>query len=233
MKMKTNRKANWKRIASSLFVSMGMLLTLTHCGDDETTGSYTQVERLGRPAINEGLVITNSYINAFNSIPPSLDLSDSASAVLAEAGVVLDKIIAFGLSNALTPASKAAVVGGFLPDVMRIDTDASISVNQWAYNGSFTTLDDVDGNPVILTGGRKLEDDVIDITLTYLFAGNDVLTCADQGGAGQDTSCTIKDNVNYHGDGGSPANPAQGHQNLNGQSGYGLTATFPYLALPN
>ena len=35
--------------------------------------SYVQIERLGRPAINEGLVITNDYLNAFNSISPSQD----------------------------------------------------------------------------------------------------------------------------------------------------------------
>ena len=29
---------------------------------------YVQIERLARPAINEGLVITNDYLNAFNSI---------------------------------------------------------------------------------------------------------------------------------------------------------------------
>ena len=33
---------------------------------------FQQVERLGRPGINEGLIVTNDFLNAFNSIPPLL-----------------------------------------------------------------------------------------------------------------------------------------------------------------
>ena len=40
-----------------------------------------EVERLGRPAINEGLVVSNSLLNAFNSVPPSADLSSNATVV--------------------------------------------------------------------------------------------------------------------------------------------------------
>ncbi len=116
------------------------------------TGEYNQVERLARPAINEGLIVTNSFLNAFNSIPPNKDLSDAAAPVRAEAK---NTLLALGNSSERADI----LLGAFLPDVMRIDTTIpSGYVN--AVNGK--------GSPI---AGRMLKDDVIDQTLSVLTNG--------------------------------------------------------------
>ncbi len=158
---------------------------------------FVQIERLARPAINEGLVLTNAFLNAFNSIPPSADLSAAAAPVRAEA---LATITAVG------NADPAATAGAFLPDVRRIDTTVDSPVGTMAYANSLNAI----GSPV---AGRKLEDDVIDITLTVLTSGG-----------------ITTDNVTYAGE---PGNPAQGHQMLNGQAAFNGAASFPFLAPPN
>ncbi|MBD2496125.1 DUF4331 domain-containing protein [Nostoc sp. FACHB-280] len=115
-------------------------------------GRFQQVERLGRPGINEGLVVTNDFLNAFNSIPPTADLSQAAAPVGAEARKTLK---ALGNSDQRADALLAA----FLPDVMRIDTNVS---------SGYANALNAKGSPV---AGRKLTDDVIDTTLSVLTNG--------------------------------------------------------------
>lgn len=153
---------------------------------DPRTGQFNQFERLGRPGVNEGLVVTNDFLNAFNSIPPTADLSPAAAPVRAEAKKVLK-----ALGNNDQRAD--ALLTAFLPDVMRIDTTVK--------SGYANALNQK-GAPI---AGRKLADDVIDITLTALSNG-----------------AVKTDNVSYQG---QPGNPATGHKPL--------VADFPYLALPN
>lgn len=177
---------------------------------------FQQIERLGRPAINEGLVISNDNLNAFNSIPPTLDLATGNSAVLAvltEASASLDLFDIIDGNDDHADGFANPVVLGFLPDVLRINTAANIPPGTAAYNGDFVVNDS--GAPM-LTGGRKIEDDVADITLSYVVAG-------DVSGA------TIQDNVSYAGE---PGNGAQGHSLLTGQVAAGGAATFPFLAAP-
>jgi Domain of unknown function (DUF4331) len=116
---------------------------------DPKTGNYNQVERLGRPAVNEGLVVTNAFLNAFNSIPPSADLTDAAKPVRDEAKASLKAI---GNSDARADALLAA----FLPDVMRIDT----TLKSGYVNAVNTKLAPI--------AGRMLLDDAIDQTLSVL-----------------------------------------------------------------
>ena len=130
---------------------------------------FQQVERLARPAINEGLIFTNDFLNAFNSIPPSADLSSAAAPVGAEAKQTL---IALGNDD----ARANALLGAFLPDVMRIDT-TQVSGYGNALNAK--------GSPIT---GRLLKDDVVDTTLSVLTDG--VITT---------------DNVSYEGTPDNPA----------------------------
>lgn len=167
-----------------------------------------QVERLARPAINEGLVVTNDFLNAFNMIPPSADLSAAASPVRAEAVKVLN---AFDMLDGKMDIPAAVVVTAFLPDVMRIDTRTNIPIGKTAYNA------DLSGDKKMLTGGRKLEDDVMDITLSLLVAGDA-------------TGSAVTDNVSYAG---VARNSKQGHRLLNGQSQRLGPAKFPFVAKPN
>jgi len=191
---------------------------------------YKQIERLARPAINEGLIITNDFLNAFNSIAPTLDLSTAAATVVAEAAGVLTAVHNYGRNAGLPAPEVADVAAGFLPDVMRIDTSKNINVGQWAYNGDFTIVNGTSAG-AMLTGGRKIEDDVMDITLSYLIAGNPAC------GPGQ--ACAIKEGTSYAGgttcsnagQGTNIANP--GHKCLFSQTSRNGSASFPFLASPN
>jgi Domain of unknown function (DUF4331) len=119
---------------------------------DPTTGNYQQVERLARPAINEGLIVSNDLLNTFNSVPPTADLSSAAAPIGAEATRTLK---ALGNDTARTNTLLAA----FLPDVMRIDTTGASGYGN-ALNAK--------GSPI---RGRLLKDDVIDTTLSVLTNG--------------------------------------------------------------
>ena len=167
-----------------------------------------QVERLARPAINEGLIETNSFLNAFNMIPPSMDLSSAAAPVLAEAA---KSLTAFDMLDGKIDLPVATTVGAFLPDVMRIDTRVDIPVGKTAYNA------DTSGSLGMLTCGRKLQDDVMDITLSLLVAGDP-------------TGKTVSDGVSYEG---TRGNRHQGHKMLWGQGRSMGGARFPFLAVPN
>jgi Domain of unknown function (DUF4331) len=136
---------------------------------DPATGKYQQVERLGRPGINEGLIVSNNLLNAFNSVPPTADLSPAAGPIGAEAVRTLK---ALGNNDDRTKA----LLGAFLPDVMRIDTTG---------NSGYANALNAKGSPI---RGRMLKDDVIDITLSVL------------------TNGAVKgDNVSYDGPGGNAA----------------------------
>lgn len=111
-----------------------------------------QVERLARPLVNEGLVVTNEFLNAFNQIPPSADLSPAAAPVREEA---LRTLTAFSGSQ----ARATALANAFLPDVMRIDTTGP---------SGYANALNAEGSPV---RGRLLKDDVVDITLSLLTNG--------------------------------------------------------------
>jgi Domain of unknown function (DUF4331) len=119
---------------------------------DPSTGKYQQVERLGRPGINEGLITSNNLLNIFNSVPPTADLSPAAAPIGAEATRTLK---ALGNNDERTKALLAA----FLPDVMRIDTTGA---------SGYANALNAKGSPI---RGRMLKDDTIDTTLSVLTNG--------------------------------------------------------------
>jgi len=145
---------------------------------------FNQVERLARPAINEGLVVTNDFLNALNSVSPDFEAAalagqqpaaNIAGPIVAEAKQTL---LALGNSD----ARANALLGAFLPDVMRIDTTGP---------SGYANALNAKGSPI---RGRLIEDDVVDITLSVLTNG-----------------AITTDNVSYEG---TPGNPAQGHDPL-------------------
>ena len=181
-----------------------------------TATAFRQIERLGRPAINEGLVLTNSFLNAFNSIPPSADLSAAAAPVVAEAIATIDAVDAGdGTENVTT----SDVAEAFVPDIMRIDTSIASPVGSEAYTATraevFNTVSS--GGIGAPCAGRKIEDDVMDATLVRLV------------GPG------VSDNVPYTRPASGPGstNEAIGHHLLFGQTVPKGAATFPFLADPN
>lgn len=183
----------------------------TPAGEETAAGAGAggQVDRLARPAINEGLILDNDLLNLFNTVPPTVDTTDAAAPILAQAASVLD---AFDAVDGKEDITVTEVVTGFLPDVMRIDTRLNIPVGKMAYNAAFS------GDKGILIGGRKIEDDVVDITLSLLVAKDP-------------TGKAVKDNVSYWGVQGNRAQT--GHQRLHGQRRARGPAQFPFLAMPN
>ncbi|MEG4577616.1 DUF4331 domain-containing protein [Microcoleus sp. N3A4] len=116
-------------------------------------GGFKQFERLARPAINEGLIVSPAYLEAFNNIPPRLDLSAAAAPVRQEAVATLNAV---DLLDGRDNVDPNAIAGAFLPDVMRIDTTKT---------SGYASATNSQGS---LIGGRMLMDDVIDITLGAL-----------------------------------------------------------------
>ena len=148
-------------------------------------GQYQQVERLARPAINEGLIVTNDFLNTLNMVDPAFEraaLTQQGSAqaraarpIIAEARRTLQAV-----GNSRNRAN--ALLQAFLPDVMRIDTRQPSG-----YGNALNSRN----SPI---RGRMLKDDVVDITLSVLTNG-----------------AITTDNVSYDG---TPGNPSQGHQPL-------------------
>lgn len=116
-------------------------------------GGFKQLDRFGRPAINEGLIVTPAYMEAFNNIPPKLDLSSAAAPVRQEAVATIN---ALDLLDGKKNVDPNAIARAFLPDVMRIDTTKP---------SGYASATNSQGS---LIGGRLLLDDVIDITLGTL-----------------------------------------------------------------
>ncbi len=88
-----------------------------------STGN-TQVERLARPAINEGLILNNDFLNALNSVGPDFEAAALAgqnpAAKIAGPIVTQAKQTLLAVGNSEERAN--SLIGAFLPDVMRIDT---------------------------------------------------------------------------------------------------------------
>lgn len=147
-------------------------------------GKFNQFERLARPAINEGLVVTNDFLNALNSVGP--DFEAAALAGQQPAAKIAGPIVAEAKQTLLavgnSDARANALLGAFLPDVMRIDTTGPSGYGK-ALNAKLSPI-----------RGRLLKDDVIDITLGVVTNG-----------------AITTDNVSYDG---TPGNPAQGHNPL-------------------
>lgn len=206
---------------------LGAGLCVTGCGDSDSGlqanapntnngSSFTQVEQLARPGINEALLRTNSFLNIYNAVSPAFIAqalvagtpeNAAAAPVLAEA---IDSLNLFTALDGPGGANTTTLAAAFLPDVMRIDTSLNtITSGTTAYSAAFVTSGPNTGAPA---AGRKLTDDVVDITLTVLTGG--VVTT---------------DNVPYY----PNANPGVGHQRLNGQAVDNGPATFPFLAPAN
>lgn len=168
---------------------------------------FVQVERLARPAINEGLIISKENLVLWNSVMPVVEAdflsgkSQAAKPIVDEATTVLK-----ALGN--TDEQVGALFKALLPDVMRIDT-----TKQSGYAGSAPgKLDNLtkDLRPV---GGRMIKDDVIDITMSLIVPG----------GAPNEAPIAglESDNVSYDG------------PNANGTKHKPVMSKFPYLADPN
>jgi hypothetical protein len=177
----------------------GATVTLAAGCSDENTGPATprmfnQVQRLGNPLVSEVLLAKRSH-PTHGSIGPQDD-----------AAVLGPEILSFITG----PGSVAGRSTGYantlgsvlLPDMLVVQTDKDPSSAGW--------LNWV-GLPPLANGwgGRKLQDDVVDLALLAVFG--DPFGADPDGAAGKEGLTT--DNVAFD----SP----------------GVTNTFPYLAPPN
>ncbi len=130
-------------------------------------------------------------------------------------------VTALGTTNGLTPSPVATLAGQFLPDVMRISTNdahyayamvanAARTGNSLQQEVAYASCVSATSGAPVLCGGRKIRDDVIDITLTYIAGGN-----PNPAALGAVPAYTINDGVVY-----APSHPGA------------LLATFPFLAVP-
>ncbi|HUR95187.1 MAG TPA: DUF4331 family protein [Gemmatimonadales bacterium] len=163
-------------------------VTATACSDDGTgPGSarmYNQVQRLGNPLVSEVLLAKRSH-PTHGSIGPDQD-----------AALVAPEVVDFLTTVAgRDPAYISAIAPALIPDVLIVDTSKDPSTASWLS----TTLS---GG----WGGRKLQDDVVDLALTAVFGSA-------LGDAAHATPALTTDNV--------------------GDDSPGITTTFPYLATPN
>ncbi|MBW4619189.1 MAG: DUF4331 domain-containing protein [Cyanosarcina radialis HA8281-LM2] len=124
-------------------------------------GKYKQFEQLARPGIAEGLLIRQNLLAAYNSVGPDFQadaLAGKEPAAKIAAPIVAEaKATLKALGNSDDRAN--ALLGAFLPDVMRIDTTGPSGYGN-ALNGKLSPI-----------RGRMLKDDVIDITLSVLSDG--------------------------------------------------------------
>lgn len=173
-------------------------LAVAGCSDDNTGPTtprmYNQVQRLGNPLVSEVLLAKRSH-PTHGSIGPQ----DDATVLGPE---ILSFITGPG-SVAGRSADYANTLGSvLLPDMLVVQTDKDPSTAGW--------LNWV-GLPPLANGwgGRKLQDDVVDLALLAVFG--DPFGADPDGAAGKEALTT--DNVAFD----SPS----------------VTTTFPYLAPPN
>lgn len=178
-------------------VALVALTASAACSDsDSVTGisanntkTYNQVQRLGNPLVSEVLLMKRDH--AFHgSIGPDADVANLAPKVK-------------GFVAAFRPQATAlqdAIAGTLLPDMLTVNTNQPQSTAGYL---SYVLSPTKTGY-----GGRKLTDDVVDISLTAVFSD---LLDPTQAVCKPFTLPLCTDNVASHG---------------------GFTTTFPYLGSP-
>ena len=193
--MLNDHQARQLRRGAVAALAVALLAAGTACGDDNVTGldggtkTYNQVQRLGNPLVSEVLLMKRDH-GFHGSIGPDADVANLAPKVKA--------FVSQFRPNAT--ALQDAIAGTLLPDMLTVYTNQPQSSAGYL---SYVLATSKTGY-----GGRKLADDVVDISLTAVFSD---LLDPTQAVCKPFTLPLCTDNVPSHG---------------------GFTATFPYLA-PN
>ena len=147
------------RLGACAALGVAGLAFAAACGSDSTTSpsvtadviTYNQVQRLGNPLVSEVLLAKRDH--AFHgSSDPSDDVANFSAKV--KGFVAAFRPQATGLQNALAAT--------LLPDMLTIQTDQPQSTAGYL---SYVLSGTGKG-----FGGRKLTDDVVDISLTAVFS---------------------------------------------------------------
>jgi Domain of unknown function (DUF4331) len=171
-------------------------LSAAACGSDnkndvtaptDVTHTYNQVQRLGNPLVSEVLLMKRDH-GFHGSTGPSTDVANFDAKVRG--------FVAAFRPNAT--ALQGAIAGTLLPDMLQVQTDqdpTKAGYLSYVLSGTGKGF-----------GGRKLSDDVVDISLTAVFSD---LLDPTQSVCKPFTLPLCTDNVPSHG---------------------GFTTTFPYVA---
>ncbi len=183
-----------RRLALASAVA-AVTLAAAGCSDNNngtgptTPRMFNQVQRLGNPLISEVLLSKRSH-GAHGALGPDQD------------SVVAPEIVSF-ITGPNSVAGRSADYATFLGSVLLPDM-LIVQTNKDPSTAGYLSWALADGY-----GGRQLQDDVVDLSLSAVFG--DPLGMDPAGAQGKEALTT--DNVTFD----SP----------------GVTATFPYLAPPN
>ena len=150
-------------------VSRQRIKLLNTGGDPVASGPWVQINRLGNPLFNEGLVAIQDKDNYNRDLPINDAAKYKTYAQNPEIALLIN--VVFGTS--LATSGRTDLVAVFIPDVLRVDTTtASVPLvgaggNRLSGLGGDTTSGKWSGWP----NGRRLGDDVVDIALTAVASG--------------------------------------------------------------
>jgi hypothetical protein len=156
-------------------VSRQSVRVLRSTGDPASSGPWIQVNRMGNPFFNEGLVALKDKDN-FNRSSPTTDAVKFATyATNSELAGLINFV--FGTSFATSGRTDLQAV--FIPEVLRVDTTTppvtlagQTGFSRFGFAGGDTTTDS--SGRIKSSGwpnGRRLGDDVADIALTAIASG--------------------------------------------------------------
>ncbi len=139
-------------------------------GTRQNLGGWVQVQRLGNPLFNEGLV-ANRDKDRFNRTGPVQDASFAQYALNPELAVLINAV--YGTSFVTSNRTDLAAI--FIPDVLRVNTTTDPvrlagqpGFSRFGFIGGDTTTGGVSSG---WPNGRRFGDDVVDIALTAIASG--------------------------------------------------------------
>lgn len=138
-------------------------------GSRQNLGGWVQVQRLGNPLFNEGLVALRDK-DRFNRRPPAEDAAFATYALNPE----LATLINFVYQTNFVTTNRTDLAAIFIPDVLRVVTTTDPvplagqpGFHRLGFIGGDTTGGVSSGWP----NGRRFGDDVVDIALTAIASG--------------------------------------------------------------
>lgn len=148
--------------------ALTVVATLTvSCGNDDDaggtaattnfTGTFVQKDQMGRPGINTVFLGTEADKNAFNVTIPANGIAQFQPKFQAQLAAYY---------NAYGATYQNNILG---LDAATFTTALALDVLQVAPNAPTSYFDPATGTPLT---GRKLTDDVIDVSLILMFGGN-------------------------------------------------------------
>lgn len=156
-------------------VSRQAVRVLRKTGDPVNSGPWIQVNRMGNPLFNEGLVALKDKDN-YNRSSPDADGAHFATYAL---NPELAALINFVFGTSMVTSGRTDLQAVYIPDVIRVDTTTppvtlagQAHFNRLGFAKGDTTTDS--GGRIKSSGwpnGRRLGDDVVDIALTAVASG--------------------------------------------------------------